>query len=197
MRPSDPRPPLSERPNEDVLEELCLALRDVGVHDSWGVLSDRGKAAIERVQAAVRELNARGVGLHEQVAQLSGETGWQMDALLKECQEYPRVRPRLRERDGIRRALRCRACSSRERPESDERYFLCDQCLTAVAAAIRERKAMPALLLMRTHTPEARCGHAGDDTVLAVYPWCGMHDDVGQGFCLACVDEEHRRRGAI
>ncbi len=56
---------------------------------------------------------------------------------------------------------------------------------------------MPALLLMRTYTPEARCEHAGDDTVLAVYPWYGMHDDVGQGFCLACVDEEYRRRGAI
>jgi hypothetical protein len=196
MRNSEPRPSLSDLPSGDVVEELCLALRDVGTHDSWGDLSDWSKAAIERAQAADLELRSRGVDASERVVGLSVETGWRLDDLLEQCRKYPSLRPRLREGDGIRRALRCHGCSARERPESDERYFLCHQCLGKVAAAIRDLKALPALLLMRTYTPEARCGHSDDDTVVAVYPWYGMHDDVGPGFCATCIDEELRRRGA-
>jgi hypothetical protein len=196
MRPSDPRPPLSEWDLGDVVEELCVALRDVGVHDSRGDLSDRSKKAIERVRSADSELRSRGVEVGQRLALLSEETGWRMKDLLDECRAYPEIRPRLRQKDGVRRALRCHGCSENERPESDERYFLCDGCLRKVAHAIGEKRPMPALLLLRTYTLEARCRHADDDTVLAVYPWYGMNDDVGPGFCGQCIADELRRRGA-
>ena len=196
MRSSDPRPPLTEWATGEVIEELCLALRDVGVHDSGGTLSDWSQKAIERVRTADRELRSRHVDVDQRIANLSEETGWRMRELFNECREYPDTRPRLREKDGIRRALRCHGCSASERPEGDEKYFLCDSCLKKVAGAIQEKRPMPALLLMRSYTPEARCQHADDDTVVAVYPWYGMNDDVGQGFCMTCIGDELRRRGA-
>jgi hypothetical protein len=195
MRPTDPRPPLAEWEPTELLDELCVALRDVGVHDSWGPLSDRSKKAIERVRSADSELRSKGIDTEQRLASLSEETGWRMKDLFDECRAYPGVRPRLREKDGVRRVLRCHGCSENARPESDERYFLCDGCLKKVAHAIQEKRPMPALLLLRTYTPEARCPHADDDTVLAVYPWYGMDDDIRQGFCGQCLADEFQRRG--
>jgi hypothetical protein len=196
MRPSDPRPPLAEWEPSELIEELCLALRDVGVRDAWGELSDRSKNAIERVRLADSELRSREIDVDPRLVRLSDETGWRMKDLLEECRAYPSVRPRLREKDGVRRALRCHGCSAAESPEGDERYFLCDGCLKKVAHAIQEKRVLPALLLLRTYTPDARCRHASDDTVLAVYPWFATDDAVGPGFCGQCIDEEFRRRGA-
>jgi hypothetical protein len=98
VRPSDPRPPLAKWATGEVLEELCLALREVGVHDGWGALSDWSQRAIERVRAADRELRSRNSDIEQRLANLSEETGWRMTDLLTECRAYPDTRPRLRER---------------------------------------------------------------------------------------------------
>jgi hypothetical protein len=55
---------------------------------------------------------------------------------------------------------------------------------------------MPELLLLRSYTPEARCAHANDETVLAVYPWYGGEDGISKGFCRTCIEDELKRRGA-
>jgi hypothetical protein len=198
MRNTDPRPPLNMLSSDEVLEQLCLALRDVGVHDGRAPLSERGIAAIERVKGADSELRNRGLDPAADVVQLSQETGWLMQALLDDCRAYPGRRPRLREKDGVRRAFRCVGCRQRERPESDEDFFLCDDCLKMVAEHLAARTAPPNVFIFRTYTAEARCPHADEDTVLAVYPWYGEHDDIGRGFCEKCIAQElESRRSAV
>jgi hypothetical protein len=195
MRPTDPRAPISGRESSTLLEDLCVALRDVGVHDRRGLPSDRQKAAIGRVQSLDQELSGRGVAIRERISQLSAETGWLMEQLLDERREYPRTRPRLRDHDGIRRALRCSGCRTRERPESDEHFFICNYCLRMVSGLLEQRASGPHALIFRSYTPEARCEHADESTPVAVYPWHGEHDDIARGFCETCIAEELRRRG--
>jgi hypothetical protein len=50
MRSTDPKAPLLERESENLLEELCLALRDMGVFDWSLTTSDRGLDAMRRVK---------------------------------------------------------------------------------------------------------------------------------------------------
>jgi len=117
-----------------------------------------------------------------------------MDVLLEECRSFPTRMPYLREKDGVRRRLRCVGCWSRERPESDDRFRLCDVCLSTVRAALDSRKPVPGMLLFRTYTPEARCEHASDDTVLVVYPWRTDDFETSAGACANCFDREAGRR---
>jgi hypothetical protein len=103
----------------------------------------------------------------------------------------------VRERDGVRRQLRCAGCRQRERPNDDTTWFLCDDCLEAVREALSNTLPVADMLLFRSYSVEARCPHANEDTILAVYP-CYFDGEFGfeHGRCVRCVEEEQARRSA-
>lgn len=175
-----------------LLEDLCVDLRRVGVHEA-GIPSDsRTVAFVEAVQSKFAELTTRGVELGPRIAALSAECGWDMEELLTQCVAYPKLIPMVREADGVRRALRCPGCRSRERPQSDDHFFLCSECLHACLHAVRVRVPLPGMLLFRTYSQQWRCPHAGDETVLVKYP--DEYELYGTGSCETYIVEELNRR---
>lgn len=88
-----------------------------------------------RVQRLHGELLRRGVEVTRRLERLSEETSWQMMSLLSDCLMYPEVIPYVRERDGIRRVLRCPACREREIPRREGFVWLCDACKAELAAS--------------------------------------------------------------
>src|SRR4051812_23064493 len=120
MRPTDPLPPRSERPTDDLLEELCIALRDVGMSTRFLPYREPDPDIddeVERVRAIDDELRRRGAEPTGRLKTLSDETGWSMLELMQEVRRYPAVRPWVREKkDGLRIATRCQACGLREFP---------------------------------------------------------------------------------
>lgn len=201
MRPTDPPPPQSERASQTLIEELCLALRDVGVRSQFlpygGPLPDLA-FEVERVRTVANELRLRAVDVTERLDTLTQETQWQMRELFSECMRYPETHPWVRDaKSGLRIALRCEGCGTKAFPEQSRRLRLCDDCLTIMDTALATAKPMQRLLLYRTYTPEARCEHAGDDTVLGVYPWTTeWSEDFPVGFCRTCLSLELARRRA-
>ena len=64
MRNTLPEPPVEERDTTKLIEDLCLALRDVGVRDHGLPDDERSIAAITSVQQLHAELEKRAVDHH-------------------------------------------------------------------------------------------------------------------------------------
>lgn len=130
--------PIEQRETEELVEDLCLALRDVGVQDYSLPWAEDALAAVLRVQRLHGELSRRGADVTRRLERLSEETTWQMIPLLRDCLTYPDIIPYVRERDGIRRVLRCPVCRKREMSEREGAIWLCDACkATSVALGVR------------------------------------------------------------
>lgn len=192
--------PLAARSTDEVLEELCLAVRAVA--ESTQFLAYRPpdldvQDEVLRVQEVARELARRKVDPSERLERLTGETGWLMPELYRECLGWPLPRPWVRDAaDGIRIAMRCPACETAEMPPDARTVRLCDRCLDVLDVAIETVSVRDHLLLYRTYNPEARCcDAAGDDTVLGVFPWSPeWSEDFPSGICRACIATERARR---
>jgi hypothetical protein len=128
MRNTPPIPPIEQCDSTTLIEDLCLALRDVGGYwfpDHEGCASKK----IEEVQRIHAELAARQVDIRERLEVLTEETSWLMADLLNDCLSYPKVLPYVREKDGIRRSLRCPLCGKSEFPDRSG-VWMCDNCLS-------------------------------------------------------------------
>ncbi len=77
------------------MEELCLALRDVGVGNEQLPDGEDVRKAISWVKALSAELAKRGVDVSWRIMRLSIETNWDMDLLLRETLSFPRSVPYL------------------------------------------------------------------------------------------------------
>lgn len=193
MRNTLPEPPVEQRDTPKLIDDLCLALRDVGVRD-YGLPDDeRGLASIECVQQIHSELEKRGVDYRSRITQLSEETKWQMELLLRECLAYPEVVPYVREADGVRRAFRCSICRKREFPDHTG-LVLCTTCLRQSAESIRKRVPWGGLLLLRIYNESYWCRHADAETVMAAFD---DYETLGYGWCAQCITEELERRVEI
>lgn len=190
MRNSLPEPPIEERETPKLIEDLCLALRDVGVRDYGLLKDDRGFASIKVVQQIHAELENRGVDYRLRLAQLSEETKWQMEPLLQECLAYPEVVPFVRESDGVRRVFRCYVCREREFPDR-KGLLLCNTCLAQCAEAIQNRVPWGGLLLVRIYNESYWCKHANAETVMAAFD---DYETLGYAWCAECITEEQQRR---
>ena len=175
MRPTDPPPPRSEWPTDELLEELCIALRDVGLSTKFLPYTEPDPdidEEVERVRTIDVELRARRVDPMPRLEVLSEETGWSMPELFDEVREYPVVRPWVRNKNnGLRIATSCEACRAREFPADSRKIRLCDYCLGVLNTSLVTTRAKDHMLLYRMYARDARCAHANDDTVLGVYPW--------------------------
>jgi hypothetical protein len=90
MANTPPPPPVSERPTEQLLDELCVELRNVGVKD-WSLPDDeRVLAHIKQVSSIHRELIGRQISLTARLSELSSQTNWKMMLLLEDCLAFQR-----------------------------------------------------------------------------------------------------------
>jgi hypothetical protein len=184
MRPTPPDLPIPSRSTETLLEDLDIALRKVALqyHPS----------NVDSVCRIHDELQQRAVKLGRPLRSLSKATGWMMDDLLQQClsggEEYPRVRLL----NGLRRDQVCYGCKKRERPEDPTTFLVCDECLKAMLRAVETKRPAAGMFLYRTYTPEARCRHANDETVLVLYPWF----EAEAGVCATCLREAIAERSA-
>jgi hypothetical protein len=183
--------PITERDTAILLEDLCLALRDVGVRDSALPSDPRVVQAIKEVVLIHCELDRRRVDIRERLLTLSRETKWRMLDLLDDCLAFPNVVPYVREEDGIRRRLRCTICGKEERPPNAQ-FWMCDNCLKRVIEAIESKTPIDRIILFRTFNTGARCSHADSETVLATETW----QDIIFGNCVKCFAEELQRRAS-
>lgn len=62
-----------------------------------------------------------------------------MGELLKDCLDFPKTLPYVKESDGIRRYFRCWLCGEREFPPGAKRFLLCEQCLGRTRNDIQQR----------------------------------------------------------
>jgi hypothetical protein len=190
MANTPPPPPLPQRSASDLLDELCVELRHVGVGD-WGLPKDeRVLSHIKNVCAIHEELKKRRTDLAARITELSSETNWQMERLLEDCLAFPKKMPYVREQDGIRRSLRCQKCRQAERHPDAKLFWFCESCLTETIDAIRSKKPTVGAVLFRTYNSECRCEHADDETVLA----CDNYIEELTGVCAKCLEIELKRQ---
>lgn len=187
MANTPPEPPIRDRDNKKLIEDLCIALRNVGVWDSELPAGDTVRSYIEETKMIYAELKGRGVDLDTRVSQLSDESGWLMGELLKDCLDFPKTLPYVKEADGIRRYFRCWLCAEREFTLHAKRFLLCEQCLQKLLSDIRRRVPSKGVMLYRTYNENKRCDHADSETVLATLE---QNFDYFSGFCEQCILEE-------
>jgi len=201
MRPTPQPPPLNQRESDELIEELCIALREVGLSTRFLPYTEPDPdivSEVSRVQELAAELSRRGIDVVPRLAQLTEETSWLMNVLYEECLRFPAIRPWVRAKDGLQIAMRCEACGEREYPNDDRKLRICDSCILVLEQAIATRTARENLLLYRTYNQEARCRHADGDTVLGVYPWrAEWSEGFPVGHCRECLDEEINRRKSV
>lgn len=82
MRDTAPPPPVGERATNALVEDLCGALRDVGVLGPELPGGPRVVGAIEDVRTIVHELTQRCVDVRERLDELTEQTRWRMNDLL-------------------------------------------------------------------------------------------------------------------
>ena len=95
VRNTPPRPPLPEWDDSSVLEEMCLALRDVGVANPELPDGEYVRIAVTRAKALGAELIARGIDPKPRLERLSSETGWDTVALYRDTLAFPDAVPYL------------------------------------------------------------------------------------------------------
>jgi hypothetical protein len=190
MANTPPRPPVRERPSQELVEDLCIELRHVACGDYDLPAGERVVAHVREVAAIHQELRSRGVDFRRCLEVLTEETKWQILPLLDDCVAYPKALPYVREMDGIRRTLRCQLCRKAERPVDARLFWYCERCMHTLVEAVRQRSPVQGIVLFRTYNPEFRCSHASGDTVLAA----DSYIDQLSGVCERCIQEEIERR---
>jgi hypothetical protein len=167
MANTPPRPPIHERLNEELLEDLCRELRHVAVSESSLPKGERVVAHVREVCAVHIELSSRHVDCAPRLVRLSEETGWQIPQLLADCLAYPTQLPFVREPDGIRQYLRCRLCSKAERPPDAQMFWFCEACMRRVLDAVRQRKPIPGIVYFAPTTMSVVAR-----TLIQILCWC-------------------------
>lgn len=195
MANTPPRPTINERPNEELLDDLCRELRHVAVNEGFLPNGERVVAHIHEVCAVHAELLSRAVNIQPRLERLSAETHWQINPLLDDCLAYPNRLPFVREPDGTRRYLRCQHCAKAERPVDAKLFWFCEDCMRRVLDAVRQCKPIPGIILFRTYNAAHRCTHADAETVLA----CEGEDYIDHflGYCERCIHDEIERRRVV
>ena len=190
MADTPPRPPIRDRPSQELVEDLCIELRHVACGDYDLPTGEWVAGHVRQVAAIHQELRNRGVDFSRPLEVLTKETKWQILPLLDDCVAYPQSLPYVREMDGIRRTLRCQLCQKAERPADAKLFWYCELCMHTLVEAVHQRAPVQGIVLFRTYNPECRCSHAGDDTVLAA----DSYIDQLSGVCERCIWEEIERR---
>ncbi|MFC4321730.1 hypothetical protein [Litchfieldia salsa] len=191
VRDTKNKQPINKRYDKELLEDLCIALRNVGVFDYDLIYKDTYELEhIEEVKKIHNELMLRNIDLSPRIKKLSDETKWRMEELLSECLQYPEVLPLVKDEDGIRRRLRCSLCNKGEYRVDDQKFLVCKQCLTEIKNAILSKKPIENVLLFKTYNTEVWCEHSDCDTLLAMLMDKEYSEVWSEAFCIQCIEEE-------
>lgn len=176
FRNTPPKPPISERNDKEVVEALCIALRDVGV--SNGVLPDGEgiREKIKTVQQIHKEIVKRDINIRRRIKKLARETKWPMVRLLDETIRFPETIPYLEEKP----KLVCRECAKNTYARN-ALLGLCDECLEK------------GIEFLESDSPDIRvitCSICGKKE-RAYYVYDGEAD---RCYCLECLKFEKKRR---
>lgn len=193
MANTPPRPSIEKRSSAELLEDLCIALRNVACNDYDLPNGERVAQYVHEVHAIHAELRTRRIDWMQRLDRLSQETRWQIPELLEDCLSYPQRLPYVRDHDGVRRTLRCTLCAIGESPPDAKMFWSCNECLKRILDAMHNRSPFEGVILFRTYNAGCRCTHADSDTVLAT----DISDDTLFGVCERCVRDELARRRAI
>ena len=175
MRNSPPKPPLHAWDDSALVEELCLALRDVGVENRALPDGEEVRAAILRVKEVSAELVKRGLDCSARITRLSKETAWDMVTLLRDCQAFPEAIPYL---------------ASTPAPG-------CGNCGVEIP-----RRAMLALCEGCVRAGLAQLSAGESDSHLDICPICGRHEKgflvyahglEWMNYCRGCLEEASAR----
>jgi len=176
FRNTPPKPPISDRADEEVVEALCIALREVGVFN--GILPD-GEDVREKIKTAqdiYKEIEKRRINVRRRIKKLSKETKWPMERLLNETIHFPETIPYLSKNP----KLRCRGCCDNSYARNAP-LGLCDECLDK------------GIELIESYSPDIRvltCCICGK-TEREYYVYDGEAD---RCYCLECLKSEKQRR---
>jgi hypothetical protein len=98
IRNTPPPLPFPEWQDDPLTEELCLALRLIGVLNGQLPDGEQVRAAIRRVQEIHHELARRSLAIGPRIRRLSTEMGWDIETLLHDSLVYPQAIPYLAQR---------------------------------------------------------------------------------------------------
>jgi hypothetical protein len=194
MANTPPKPPIEERSEADLLDELCLELRHVGVSDHDLPDGKRVVQHIHEVSLIHGELMKRKTQITSRINVLSKETSWKMETLLEDCLAFPKRQPYVKELDGIRRTLRCQLCRKAERPPDAKLFWFCESCMCRVVSSLQQKVACDGIVIFRSYTPNSRCSHADADTPLAAESY---YSEQIFGVCEKCASKEIERRHTL
>jgi hypothetical protein len=171
-------PPLQMRDQDDssVIEELCLALREVGVLNAQLPDGQKVRKRIAYVKELHAELEQRDVDPSSRIARLSHETNWDMESLLRDTLAFPDTVPYL-------------AATPHPR---------CGNCGKAIS-----RKALLALCSPCLMHGLEQLAAGKTDSHLDTCSVCGRHEKgflvyayglEWMNYCRSCLEEERARR---
>ena len=78
FRNTPERSTVEKRDSSELLEDLCIALREVAIREDFLPKSEVARAAVQEAVLIAKELDARGMNATERIDLLSQETGWRM-----------------------------------------------------------------------------------------------------------------------
>ncbi len=120
-----PSPPqICSQDDSKVIEELCLALREVGVLNEQLPDGRKVRKRIAYVKELCAELEQRGVDPSSRIERLSRETNWDMKSLLRDTLAFPDAVPYL----AMTRQPTCGSCGKAISRKA--RLALCSPCIT-------------------------------------------------------------------
>ena len=185
FRNTPPRSSIGQRDSIELLEDLCIALRNVAVCEYSLPNGEDAQAAVQEAVSISAELDRRHVTATQRLDQLSRETGWLMNQLLVDCKLFPKGGLCVRGLDGTRRRFRCNYCKVAEHPDDDVNWGACDSCLRRIIQSFDTLEPIAGTVLFRTYNSDWRCDHADADTVLLC---ANIYEGLfGPGKCKHCL----------
>ena len=178
IRNTLPPPSIRDQDDSSVIEELCLALREVGVLNAQLPDGQKVRKGIAYVKGLSAELEHRDVDPSSRIARLSLETNWDMESLLRDTLAFPQAVPYLASTPNP-------TCGNCGRPISRKAVLaLCSSCLT---------HGLERLAAGKTESHLDTCSICDrQEKGFLVYAY-GLE---WMNYCRSCLEEERARRNA-
>ena len=176
FRNTAPKLPVSERTDKEIVEALCIALREVGVSNAGLPDGERIRERIKTAQEIYKEIVKRDINVTRRIKKLSKETKWPMARLLDETIRFPDTIPYLIENP----KLVCRECLKNTYARNAA-LGLCNDCLKKGIELIESGSEDIRVLTCSTCSKKER----------EYYVYDGEAD---RSYCLECLKKERARR---
>lgn len=169
-------PGTANRSNEELLEDLSVSLREVGVYNAQLPDGSDVRHAIDNVKVIHAEAICRSLDVSQRVEQLEVETRWPLRSMLEAALHYPDAIPYIDPKE----IPRCGEC--RGQLPGSAALSLCDTCLSQAISQLASGHS-------RNHIDVCTiCGKSERGFLCYAYgeDWCN--------YCKSCLSSEQKRR---